>query len=186
MAASFIRLNTDEYILERIRRGDEGALVDLYHSGRRMIGAFVERNSGSRDDADDIIQESLVILWERVRAGTVAPQAKITTFLYGIAQNLWLRRLARKKRERPSDIDLNMATSGDPSPLEELIESESVTMLRDALDRLGEPCRSVLLLYYYEECTMQEVADRLGFANADTAKSKKYQCKKALEQLVKG
>jgi RNA polymerase sigma factor (sigma-70 family) len=186
MAGSLFRLNTDERIVERIRRGDEAALVDLYHSSRRMIGALVERNSGSQDDADDILQESLVIVWERVRAGTFEPQAKLTTFLYGIAQNLWLRRLARMKRERPSDIDPDVAVSDDPSPLEELIESESVTMLRDALDRLGEPCRSVLLLYYYEECSMQEIAVRLGFANADTVKSKKYQCKKALEEMVKG
>ncbi|MGB6649412.1 MAG: sigma-70 family RNA polymerase sigma factor, partial [Bacteroidota bacterium] len=49
---------------------------------------------------------------------------------------------------------------------------------------LGEPCRTLLLLFYWEERSMGEIAVELGFANADTAKSKKYQCKKALEKLL--
>jgi len=57
--------------------------------------------------------------------------------------------------------------------------------VRDALDRLGEPCRTLLILFYWEEASMEEIASRLGFANAETAKSKKYQCKKALEQILR-
>jgi DNA-directed RNA polymerase specialized sigma24 family protein len=53
------------------------------------------------------------------------------------------------------------------------------------MEQIGNPCRDILLLYYWEEQSMEEIALKLGFANADTVKSKKYQCKKMLERLVK-
>jgi len=53
------------------------------------------------------------------------------------------------------------------------------------MKQIGNPCHDLLLLYYWEERTMEEIALKLGFANADTVKSKKYQCKKILEKLVK-
>ncbi|MFO0265838.1 MAG: RNA polymerase subunit sigma, partial [Cyclobacteriaceae bacterium] len=49
----------------------------------------------------------------------------------------------------------------------------------------GETCRKVLMYYYFDEMSMQEIAEKLGFANTDTAKTKKYKCKQKLDELVK-
>ena len=73
----------------------------------------------------------------------------------------------------------------DATPLEELEENERIIAVQQAMEQIGNPCRDILLLYYWEERSMEEIAVKLGFANADTVKSKKYQCKKALENLVK-
>lgn len=178
-------LNTDAEILDRIRKGDEEALVSLYRSCRTMILSYILKNHGSEDDAEDLLQEALIILWERVRAGTFEQKAKLSTFLYATVKHMWLRRLARYRREIPGEINPEIHESDNPSPLEELIQSEEVTRMAEAMDKLGEPCRSLLLLYYWEEKSMDEIATILGFANAQTAKSKKYQCKKALEKLMK-
>jgi len=50
---------------------------------------------------------------------------------------------------------------------------------------LGDTCRKVLSYYYFDGMSMQEIADRVGFANTDTAKTKKYKCKKKLDELIK-
>jgi RNA polymerase sigma factor (sigma-70 family) len=97
-----------------------------------------------------------------------------------------LRRLARQRKEAPRGGEPDDPPDPDLSPLEALMEDERTGALASAMERLGDPCRAILLLYYYEEMSMEEIARRMGFANADTAKSKKYQCKKALERLVKG
>lgn len=186
MAGSILPFQSDARLLRRIERGDDDALVELYQSARAMVLSFVLRNHGTPDDAKDLLQEALAILWERVREGTFEHKAKLTTFLFGTARILWLHHLSRRRRETPGDIHPNVAVAEDPSPLEELIQSEEASLVRDALVRLGEPCRSLLLMFYWEERSMEEIAARLGFANADTAKSKKYQCKKALEEILKG
>lgn len=53
------------------------------------------------------------------------------------------------------------------------------------MEKIGQPCRRLLLMFYWEEASMETIAGQLGFANAETAKAKKYQCKKALEKMVK-
>jgi DNA-directed RNA polymerase specialized sigma24 family protein len=67
-----------------------------------------------------------------------------------------------------------------------MVETEEAAIIVRALHHLGEPCRKLLVLFYWEEYSMDEIASQLGFANAETAKSKKYQCKKALEILLRG
>jgi RNA polymerase sigma factor (sigma-70 family) len=184
MKSPLLFLNSDARILDGIRRGDESALVRLYNTHRRPITTLVLRNNGTNDDADDIFQEALVILWERVRAGNYEHTAALGTFLFATARNLWLRRLARARREQPLDPASESTSTNDPSPLEELIEDERTMSIRNTLAILGEPCRSLLVLFYWEEASMDEIARRLGLANAATAKSKKYQCKEQLKRLI--
>jgi RNA polymerase sigma factor (sigma-70 family) len=185
MKSSLIFLNTDAKILDLIRRGDEEGLVMLYESNRRSIVAYVSQNSGTPDDAEDLLQESLVVLWERVRSGQFEYRARLCTFIYGVAKNMWSRRLARMRREAPSEPDPEEHSDGALSPLDDLIECEESELVRRALERIGEQCKKLLNLFYWEELSMEEIAVQMGFANADTVKAKKYQCKKALETVLR-
>ena len=185
MTAVILPLDREARLLERIGAGDQGALAELYRENRRPIRSFILRNSGSEDDAEDLLQEALVVVWERVRSGRFEQSARVGTFMYATVRNMWLRRLARRRREAGGTPAETEAVSDTPSPLEALMESEAASLVRDALDRLGDPCRRLLLLYYWEELPMERIAAAMGFANADTAKSKKYQCKKSLEQILR-
>lgn len=178
-------MTSDARILDLIRKGDEEALAMLYGSNRRPIVKFVLRNSGTADDAEDLLQESLVILWERVRSGRFEYSARLGTFIYAIARNIWMQRLRRKGREVPGGLDPESPEDPSLSPLDELILAEQSSLISEALGRIGEQCRKLLLLFYWEELSMDEIALQLGFTNADTAKAKKYQCKKALEEMMK-
>ncbi len=186
MAGSLFFLNDDAKLIDLIRNGDEEALAKLYQSNRKPITSFVLRNNGTRDDAEDMLQEALVVLWERVRSGRFEYSARLGTFLFATVKNMWMRRLARTRREVPmGDNRMDIVDGGD-SQLDAMIASDEARAVRDALDALGEPCKKLLLLFYWEELPMEKIAISMGFANADTAKSKKYQCKKALEKALKG
>jgi RNA polymerase sigma factor (sigma-70 family) len=184
MKTPLLFMDDDARILDGIRTGDETVLVKLYHTNRKSISAFVSRNNGTADDAEDMLQEALVILWERVRAGRHEYGARLSTFLFATVRNLWLRRLARRRREGPATHPGDDPADGNLSALDQMIEEERTVAIRNALEALGEPCRTLLLLFYWEELSMEDIARRLGFANADTAKSKKYQCKKSLKDLL--
>jgi RNA polymerase sigma factor (sigma-70 family) len=178
-------LNEDSKLLDALRNGDDSVLEELFHKNRRSIASLVIRNHGTEDDAEDVLQESLIVLWERIRKGTFEYQAKLSTFIYATAKNIWFRKLAQQRREFPSTSETFEIPSGDSTPIEEMEENERILAVEQAMEEIGNPCRDILLLYYWEEQTMEEIAVKLGFANADTVKSKKYQCKKALEKLVK-
>ena len=73
----------------------------------------------------------------------------------------------------------------DGPGLDELLENnEASGAFQAAFRKLDEPCRTLLLLFYWEQRPMEEIATRLGFANAQTAKAKKYQCKDRLRSLI--
>jgi RNA polymerase sigma factor (sigma-70 family) len=124
------------------------------------------------------------VLWQKVNSDALQLTVKLGTYLLAIAKNKWLAELRKRKKISPQDIDENI-TNGNPSSLEELVTEEKVEFVRNALNMLQPICKKLLLLYYFEEKNMREIAKILNLANADVAKSKKYQCKKSLEELLK-
>jgi RNA polymerase sigma factor (sigma-70 family) len=184
MKPSLMFLTNDAKILDLIRKGDEEALVTLYESNRKPIAAYVIRNSGTSEDAQDVLQESLVILWQRIRTGNFEYKAQLNTFIYATVKNLWSQRLRQRKHLSSGDIDPEAHEDQSASVLDSLIATERAEMVRDALETIGDQCKKLLLLFYWEEESMEVIAGQLGFANADTVKAKKYQCKKALERAL--
>lgn len=177
-------LNTDAALLERIRNGDEQSLVVLFEETRSMAFSFVQRNGGTSEEAPELLQEAVVILWERVREGSFDADARLSTYLLGVIKNLLLRRHARRKREVPLAEEFD-PPSESPSALEDMIDEEQREAIKRAMELIGEMCRKILLLFYWEQRPMGEIAAAVGLANAETAKSKKYQCKKSLETHLK-
>jgi RNA polymerase sigma factor (sigma-70 family) len=180
MSPSLQFFDRESKILHLIRNGDEKGLVMVFEDTRSMAVSYVKRNSGNEADAEEVLQEAVVILWEKVRGGSFEAQSKLSTFLMGVIKNLWARRLARRKRETPLPDEFDPPAT-EESPLDGLIREEQIEMMREAMSRITELCRNILLMFYWEEKSMEEIASNLGLANAETAKSKKYQCRKSLE-----
>ena len=164
-------------IFERIKGGDEKALELIYKKYYRMMTKLVITNSGTEDEARDVYQDALVVFWQKARSGNLVMTSKMSTYIYSICQNLWRKELERKKRLSNEEKDTSVSMDMDSPEREKIIAK--------CMDQLGETCRKVLMYYYFDEMSMQEIADKLGFANTDTAKTKKYKCKQKLDELVK-
>jgi RNA polymerase sigma factor (sigma-70 family) len=164
-------------LFERIQKGDEKALEFIYKKYYRMMTKLVITNSGTEDEARDVYQDALVVFWQKARSGNLVLTSKMSTYIYSICQNLWRKELDRKKRLSNEEKDASETLDMDGPEREKIIAQ--------CLDQLGETCRKVLMYYYFDELSMQEIADKLGFANTDTAKTKKYKCKQKLDELVK-
>ena len=184
MANTFHSSGNSPDLAKKIIEGDMTALVSLYETNRRPVFSFIRRNHGTTDDAEDMLQEALVILWQRIRSGKFEQRAKLETFVYATVRNLWLRQLAKKRREIADEFQDERHESADPTALELMMEDEKASLVKHALQKLSEPCRSLLIAFYWDELSMEQIAQKLGFANAQTAKSKKYQCKQALKKLL--
>ena len=167
----------EKEIFERICKGDEKALEFLYQKYYRMMTKLVITNSGTEEEARDVYQDALIVFWQKATSGNLVLTSKMSTFIYSICQNLWRKELDRKKRLSSEEKDTAVLLDTDS------IEREKI--LAKCIDQLGETCKRVLMLYYFDEMSMQDIADKLGFANTDTAKTKKYKCKKKLDELVK-
>ncbi len=167
----------DSQILKKIRDGDESALDFIYKKNYKMMTRLIINNNGSEDEAKDIYQEALLVFWQKAKREDFVLTSKISTYLYSVCLNLW-----RKELDRKSKLTNEMK---EGSEINDEDKREREKIIQDCINSLGETCRQVLMYYYFDNMSMQEIADKLGFANADTAKTKKYKCKKELDRLIK-
>jgi RNA polymerase sigma factor (sigma-70 family) len=168
---------SDNEILEKIRQGDESALDYLYKKYYKMMAKLIISNNGTDEEARDIYQEALIVFWQKAVSNNLVLTSKISTYLYSICQNLWRKELDRKSRLSYEDKDGSDGVDPD--------REERIKIINNCINELGETCKKLLTYYYFDEMSMSDIAEKLGFANADTAKTKKYKCKKHLDTLIK-
>ena len=167
----------DQEVIERIKVGDESAVDYLYKKHFKMMAKLVLRNNGTEEEAKDIYQDALIVFWQKVSKNELVLTSKISTYLYSICQNLWRKELDRKKRHSNEENEGKEFYDGD--------RKERIQIINNCIQALGDTCRQVLTFYYFDELSMTDIAEKMGFANADTAKTKKYKCKKELDKVVK-
>ncbi|MDX2190339.1 MAG: sigma-70 family RNA polymerase sigma factor [Bacteroidota bacterium] len=167
----------DSDVIEKIKKGEESALDYLYKKNYKMMVNLVLKNNGTEDEAKDVFQDALIVFWQKTTSGELVMTSKISTYLYSVCQNLWRKELERKSKH--SNEEKDVAESVDYEV------NERVQIIHKCLDEIGEACKKILSYYYFEELSMIDIADKMGFANADTAKTKKYKCKQELDKLIK-
>ncbi|TAE31449.1 MAG: sigma-70 family RNA polymerase sigma factor [Cytophagales bacterium] len=181
-----IRLQwTDNDLLEGLANGSDAALNQLYKRFFPTVLHLIQSNNGNEDDAKDIFQEALVVLYEHVQAGTFTLNAQLKTYLYSVSRRLWLKQLARRGRYSalaPDDLNETDAPVDDDMAEHELRDQQFEHM-GASLDKLGEPCRTLLEDFYIRHLSMQDITEKFGYTNADNAKTQKYKCLMRLKRL---
>jgi RNA polymerase sigma factor (sigma-70 family) len=170
-------------LLEGLARNDRAAIEKIYQLNYGTIQSFIINNNGSADDARDIFQEAMILLYEKACSGHFELNCKIKTYVYSVCRRLWLKRLQQVQR-----FGSPVESLEDMVPVEEDLEeqerkNEAFSQMDKALNHLGEPCKSLLEAYYVHKKQMQEIAETFGYTNADNAKNQKYKCLMRLKKL---
>lgn len=178
-----LNLASDETLVKRIQENDRSVLGDLFVKFEKVVFRHIQSHGGSLDDAKDMLQESIIVLWQNVSAGRFKLKSKLSTYLVAVAKNKWMVEMRKKKRFVQDDPPEN-TRSAEPGILDKIVDDETLDRVKSALDQIKPVCKQLLLLFYFEERSMEDIADIMSFANMNVAKAKKYQCKKALQDIV--
>lgn len=175
--------STDLDLLDGLGRNDRKAIEQLYEQHYRMVQTFIINNNGTADDARDIFQEAMILLYEKTQSGNFELTCKLKTYVYSVCRRLWLKRLQQLQR-----FGTPVESMEEVTPVEEDLEeqerrNEAFGMMDKALSHLGEPCKSLLEAYYVHKKQMQDIAESFGYTNADNAKNQKYKCLMRLKKL---
>ncbi len=172
---------SDAQLVEEIQRGNEQALVSMYRDYYTLVRNFILKNNGNEEEIDDIFQDSLIAIWQNVNKKDFTLTVKMSTYLVSIVKNLWFKRLKKKNR----------FTVVEDGIKERLVYEEPNTahfdhkIIREMVAALDETCKKLLGYFYFDQLENKIIAEKMGFANTNTVKSKKYQCFKKLESMVK-
>lgn len=170
-------------LLEGLAKNDRKAIETIYKQHYKMVQSLIINNNGSVDDARDIFQESMIVLYEKARSGTFELNSQLKTYLYSVCRRLWLKKLQQQQKYVPEVDGL-----ADMIPVDEEIEAHGERQIEfqtmeKAMLHLGEPCRSLLEAFYLQKRNMTEIASHFGYTNADNAKNQKYKCLMRLRKL---
>ncbi|WP_026998970.1 RNA polymerase sigma factor [Eisenibacter elegans] len=175
---------TETDLIEAIRQGDNKALAYVYKTHYKVIANLIFQNNGTEQEAQDVYQEAVIVLYENLQDAQFALNCQIKTYLYAVSRRLWLKRLRQKSRFLPPIQDLEEFVPLSTQDEGRIDEREAhFNLMAQALEQLGEPCASVLKQYYVAQMSMQEIADTMGYNNTDSAKNQKYKCLMRLKKL---
>ncbi len=174
---------TDEQFLEGLRIGDNQVLSALYKKYYNLVLKFIVNNSGSEEHAQDIYQETIIVLFENVQKAEFALNCQLQTYIYSIAKRLWLKQLKKLGRTYLlKEEDENELTDVTTELAEHEQKEEEMERVNKSLIELGEPCASLIRDFYVNKQSMEEIAEKFGYTNADNAKNQKYKCLQRLKR----
>lgn len=170
-------------ILRRLRLGDDSLLAEIYDKYEEDFVRWATRFGLSRIQAKEVFHVSVVILYENVVTGKLANlSSSLKTYLFGIGKN----KAMEFRREHNSSIP-----SMDPALFDMIAEEEEpasieidVDQLREALVILGDPCKKIIEMMYFQNFSQDEISRFMGYKDRDTVKSKKYKCIDRLKKLL--
>jgi RNA polymerase sigma factor (sigma-70 family) len=178
-----VEMPTDSEVIIGILNNSDSVLKKLYLAYFPMVLQLVINNNGDEDEAKDIYQEAIIVLYNKVKRGDFELSSKLKTYIYSICRRLWLKRLKQLNRYGGDIKDFQ-----EYLPVEDEVEMHEerdmqLNKMSDALKLLGEPCKTIMEDFYMNNRSMQEICERFGYTNADNAKTQKYKCLQRLKKL---
>ncbi|MFN8289591.1 MAG: sigma-70 family RNA polymerase sigma factor [Chitinophagaceae bacterium] len=189
-----IRNFPDEEIVANLRSGlrMDDTIKVLYRNYFEGLSRYIIHNSGSAQDAEDIFQEVVVNFIDLVQRDKFRGESSIKTFLFSMNRNTWLNELKRKGRAAVREEKyVRMETKDEAG--QEPVDANAARAVEDREEKaaiasivasLGETCRKILTLFYYENLPMKEILEATEYDNEQVVRNKKYKCLKQLEQML--
>tara|TARA_B110000046_G_C13012649_1_gene407366 strand:+ start:1391 stop:1918 length:528 start_codon:yes stop_codon:yes gene_type:complete len=161
-------------IVDQIRARDRKTLTSVYKDAYPMVEKYILNNSGSKNEAQDIFQDALYVLIKKTADKNFILTAKVSTFLFGVGKNLWLKQLSAHKIDAKE-----LATENeyhDQVVVEDPGKLVKVKHMNACIAALGEPCNTIITKFYFLITPMKRIAEMLHYTNANNAKNQKYKC----------
>jgi RNA polymerase sigma factor (sigma-70 family) len=173
-------------LLNGILRNDTIVLQFIFKSFYSKINFFIKKNSGVDDDANDIFQEAIIIIYRKLKANELVLDCTFETYLYSVCRFLWLKQLEKRKIEKDNIKDNHEFNDEiyDDS-LEKIAElNERHKLYQKHFANLGKDCQKILQLYF-DKVPLKNIAQIMGFKSERYAKKRKFFCKEYLIKSVK-
>jgi RNA polymerase sigma factor (sigma-70 family) len=166
--------------IERIRRGDQGVIREIYTANYASIERMVLKNSGQLEDAKDVYQEAMIVFYKNVVRPEFVLTSAIQTYLYAISYRVWLKKLRDEKRiiiEEPNEIEEALEyelSSKNPN--------EALHQTMEMLKKYGKNCLDIMKRFYFHNQSFDLIANELGYASGQVVREKKYRCIKKVRE----
>ncbi len=178
-----LKFSTQE-IIHKVKTGQDKVLLNwLYDAVYPKVRRYVIGNNGSVDDSKDVFQEAVLVLYKQVIDNKYDLIKDVEGYMLGVSRNIWINTCRKTNRQVSIELADNPVQIED-NALIKLIMNEKWDAFQRLFNMIGERCKQLLLYSTYEKISMEEIAVKMQFTNANAAKTTNYRCKQKLIELV--
>jgi len=175
---------TDEAIIIGLKAQDMLIIKYIYKQFYEQIRFLIRSNSGTEMDAEDIFQDALVIMYQKISTENLKLTSSFKTYLHSICKHVWLQRLNKRKFNYENKQVVDLDEFQDNNTIEEQIEEyEKFKLFQQHFLRLNKDDQKVLNLFM-NKISLKEIAQIMGYKSDKYAKVRKYICKEKLKNSI--
>lgn len=174
----------DKDLIRGIISRDDRILGSLYELYFPSVSYLVIRNNGTEDDARDVFQNSILVLFQKIRDKHFSLNCSLKTYIYSVARFLWLKELEKRKKyvNHPVNEEDFIDLAGDTTEIYE--RNERLNLYRKVFEKLSDNCKKILTLYN-EGRSIREITIIMGYNSEQHTKNRCYRCKLTLINMIK-
>jgi RNA polymerase sigma factor (sigma-70 family) len=174
----------DSEIIAGLQSQNQVIIKYIYKKYFQQIRFMVSSNSGSQMDAEDVFQDALVIIFQKIRSGELRLVCAFSTYLYAICRNIWLQKLDKHASHLEYKDYMDLDNLEDTQNTESHYEdNERFKLFQQHFLQLNEDDQKVLKLFL-KKIPLAEIATIMGYKSYAYAKVRKYICKEKLKNSI--
>jgi RNA polymerase sigma factor (sigma-70 family) len=174
---------TVEAIIEGLRTSDNNVLEFVYKKYFPIVRFFVIKNSGTDEDAKDVFQESVILIYKRLKDESLDLTCSFKTYLYSVCRIQWLRQLEKKKVRNEVVTDNQVFVHLDEDFEGLAAQQEQYRIYQKHFQLLHKDCQEILQLFL-KKVPLKEIALKMNIKSDKYLKKRKYSCKEALVKRI--
>jgi RNA polymerase sigma factor (sigma-70 family) len=175
------RYSNDEFI-RGILEHDELVIRHIYNENFRKVSQLVCSNSGNPDDAADVFQESLIVIYNKIKEGKLILTASFDTYLYAVAKMVWKAEW-RKKINFVSDEKANKELLADEDIQHNIVQDEKFKLVWEYFEKISSDCQKVIRMFL-DGMSIDEVTNNMGYSSQQHTKNRRLRCKESLIKSI--
>ncbi len=176
-----------QQLVKLLKAGDAKTYKYLQKKHFYMILDYIMRNSGRLNDAEDIFQEALVVLYINAQKPDFQLTSSEGTYIFAIAKNLWLDRLKKNKRLKVSafqEKELAHLEATDDIAMKIEIEKKHELII-ELIKNLGTICQEVLRRFYFNHEKLKTIGKAMGDGNSTSVRVRITRCRDKLRDQLR-
>ncbi|MCF8368038.1 MAG: sigma-70 family RNA polymerase sigma factor [Bacteroidales bacterium] len=171
-------------IVEGLTRGDEKVINFLYDTYFENINRYVKYNSGSSNDAEDVFQDALLLVYQKIVHENVKIHDGFKAYFFVVCKNIWAKKLSRRKNYKRIINEISAKEINFESFEKSMDTMERKKLYLDHIDMLGDRCKELIRLSEGGK-SLKEIAEILNIESVSYTKKVKYKCKEKLMKSIK-
>lgn len=176
---------SDEQLIHGLKTRDNYVLKYLLERYHRKIAKYVIKNKGTKQDADDLFQDTICIMFKVVNSNEFKIRCTFDAYFTTMFRNIWISEVKLRFKMNQIDIIQETLIYEETDKHKEIVMEKMQNLALTEFMNLDKEHSTLLDMFYYKKKSMAEIAYKMGYKNANSAKALKCNALGRLKERIK-